>query len=308
MTLDVRWGDGERESLALSVLVGERTPRTLFADTFEEDEGWSASGTCADGQWERGVPAGTFNGDRAANPGEDAPSDEGGRAYVTGNEGVGPDDDDVDAGTAILTSPALDSDGYLDLDVSYSRWFYISPFTTPPTSTMRVEASGDGGASWVELERLTKSATPWTRTSFDLGSVIPLGGSVALRVVAEEMPGGTRDVIIEAGLDHVVFDGTWTQCDAYDGSCSAPPPPVGPTLEVSQVSEHARLVWQAPEGGGEHGPATFYRVERSPLDGGSWENLGDAVETRWTDCGACADGASYRYLVTAWNEAGDETP
>lgn len=305
--LEILDASGETESLSFTVLMGERTERVLFEDDFEADQGWAHSGSCSDGAWERGEPRGTLNGAEPANPDADASPDPGTLAFVTGNAGLSATDDDVDHGTALLASPALDASGYLDLRVSYQRWYYISPYTTPPSNSLRVEASGDDGGTWVELERVVSTATPWAAKTFPLESAIPLD-TVRLRVVAEEMAMGTRDVIIEAGLDDVRFEGTWTRCQGFVPPALSPPAPVGATLTATRAGEHVMLAWVAPSEDPAHGPATFYRVERAALHGAEWLPLGEPLAEQWMDCGACADGISYQYLVTAANGAGPEIP
>jgi hypothetical protein len=306
-TLDVRYAQGDPERVSFTMLVGERAERVLFDDDGETEQGWSSGGTCTDGHWVREAPVGTTNGTAPANPGEDSSAD-GTRCYVTGNEGVVADDDDVDEGTAVLTSPPLDPAGFLELDISYDRWFHVMPRTTPPINTLLIEVSGDGGANWTELERVTRSETPWVHRSFTLDNLLEPGAQLMLRATANEYPGSARDVVVEAGLDEVVFEGIWAQCEEYAPDAEQPPRPVGDTLLVTRHDDHVRLDWTPSEPGGGHGAAAFYRVERTLEPAGDWTLLGDTIEPRYLDADACLDPDFHQYLVTAWNDAGDEAP
>ncbi|MDG1332548.1 MAG: choice-of-anchor B family protein [Crocinitomicaceae bacterium] len=108
-------------------------------DDFTFDFGWTTSGTASTGLWERGKP----NGSTAASvPSFDVGVDCGGEAYVTGNaNNVGPDDDDVDDGTAILISPVMDLTNYADPQVNYARWFYTQFGPSDPDDSLKVIVS-----------------------------------------------------------------------------------------------------------------------------------------------------------------------
>ncbi len=305
-TLEIHHSDGEIELEGFSLLVGERTHNVLFADDFEDDLGWEASGNCTTGDWERGEPVGTLETGRQANPEYDASPDPGEQCYVTGNGGGGPLDDEVDNGQAILTSPSLDASGYLDLQLDLARWFFVAPFTMPASAKMTIQASGDDGVSWVDLEEVIVSESAWKTASFSLADKITLGPGLRLRVIADEYEAMMRDTTVEAGLDDVVLEGTWTQCEDYGASCTMPPAPVGNTLRVERQGEHLRLSWQEPAGGAGHDPAAFYTVKRATAAGAAPAPLADTVSCQFVDADACPGESYCEYLVSAWNEAGEE--
>jgi hypothetical protein len=307
-SLELRYDDGESETTTFSVLVGERTEEVLFEDDGESDLGWSSSGTCSDGEWVREVPNGTTHGDAPANPGEDASPDPGTRCFVTGNDGVSGTDDDVDAGTAVLTSPELDASGYLDLELSYSRWYRVDPRTIPPTNTFKMEITDDGGETWTLLEEVTVTETPWQTKVFGLEEVLSLGPGIAMRVTANEREGAHSDVLVEAGLDDVVFEGTKAYCEDFEPSAGAPPSQVGNTLRAHRDGAHVRLEWAECGGGASHDPAQFYRVRRAAEPGAEGQQIAETADPHYVDCDACEEGTYHEYLVTAWNEAGSETP
>ncbi len=154
-SLEIFFDNGKHTTTKFSILAGQREDGLLFQDDFESDKGWEVSGGCSDGNWVRDVPRGTTHQGKPANPSEDATPDPGARAYVTGNEGVAADDDDVDGGRAVLTSPLLDASGWLELDLSLMRWFYLAPMTVPAINTLKIEISDDAGQSWKLLEQLS---------------------------------------------------------------------------------------------------------------------------------------------------------
>jgi hypothetical protein len=307
-SLELRYDDGETETTSFSVLIGERTHEILFEDDAEEDRGWAFSGDCVDGQWVRQTPQGTSYDGEPANPSEDASPDPGTRCFVTGNEGVSGTDDDVDAGTAVLTSPELDATGYLDLELGYSRWYRVDPRTVPPVNTFKVEVTDDGGASWTVLEEISTTATPWKERRYGLEDLLALGPGIALRVTANDRPGGHRDVVVEAGLDDVVFEGTKAYCEDYSAEAGQPPAPVGDTLRVKRLGDHVRLEWQPCDGGASHDPAQFYRIDRGFEPGGDHERVAETADSHYMDCDACRTDRYHEYLVSAWNPAGDESP
>lgn len=61
---------------------------------------------------------------KISNPDKDVSDDLGRFAYLTGNGGVNPGDNDVDGGATTLLSPFLDGQGADSLKGSFSYWFY----------------------------------------------------------------------------------------------------------------------------------------------------------------------------------------
>ncbi|MCU0231758.1 MAG: S8 family serine peptidase [Acidobacteria bacterium] len=303
LRLDVYDASGRRSRSRFVLRVGSPIPTVLLADDAEQDRGWASGGTAADGRWERGVPKPTLSHGKPANPGEDAGAAST-RAWVTGNGGVTANDDDVDGGEAWLTSPALDASAYASLTLSYSRWFFREGLPSyPPAQWYLVEASPDGGASWVEVERLLSAATPWTPASFALGELIPLTGSLRLRVRVADT--GSGDAVIEGGLDEVRLAGDKIVCDAWVPPVLAVPPPVGDTLQAARVGDAVKLSWTAPAPGPGQGPATRYDVLGAGAPGAPMSSIGGATQPEWWDAGARLDGEALRlYRVVAENSGG----
>ncbi len=84
-----------------------------YRDDFIFDYGWEVSGTSNEGVWEIGEPLGIDVGIVLV-PENDWGSDVGNKCYITGNSPSAVDEDDVENGTMILTSPQMDLTTYND--------------------------------------------------------------------------------------------------------------------------------------------------------------------------------------------------
>ncbi|MHC4209678.1 MAG: trypsin-like serine peptidase, partial [Planctomycetota bacterium] len=184
----------------------------VFEDDFETDRGWTvaAAGGLTDGQWQRAVPVASAVCDRG-NPGGDA--DDSGRCYVTDND-PGDCNSDVDGGSAILVSPVMDaSQG--EAVISYRRWFSTIAGSNPYQDAFVVEASGDGGASWTELETVGPTGREaeggWFARSFRVSDVAAATGQVSIRFIATDTDPPS---VVEAGVDAVRLDAA-----LCDGGC-----------------------------------------------------------------------------------------
>jgi hypothetical protein len=99
-----------------------------YEDDFITDLGWQTSADNANtetGFWVRDIPIETTinNGATVCNPGTDVSGDRGNHCYMTGNGGGTAADDDVDGGSVLLTSPAMDLAEYIDPVLSYRIWW-----------------------------------------------------------------------------------------------------------------------------------------------------------------------------------------
>jgi hypothetical protein len=167
----------------------------LFTDDFEQNLGWTVSGSVSDGAWERGVPAG--GGDRG-DPAADA--DDSGQCFVTDNVDG---NSDVDGGTTILTSPLLDASAG-PATISYWRWYSNTQGDNPMADTFVVEISDDGGATWETLEVVGPSGPEvdggWFNKEFLIADFVDLTDQIRVRFSASDLGGGS---IVEAGVDGV---------------------------------------------------------------------------------------------------------
>ncbi len=165
----------------------------LWEDTFETAKGWTVTGTATAGAFERALPRGNgFQGDPVTD------LDGSGQCYVTGrNAGV-----NVDGGTTVLTSPALDARGGFNPQISYARWFNCATGSNANQDTMTVELSGDNGASWVTLETVgpTGTTSGWVRRNWAIADYVDPGAQVRIRFTASDAGSAS---VVEAGVDSV---------------------------------------------------------------------------------------------------------
>ncbi|MCC6660515.1 MAG: hypothetical protein IT437_06470 [Phycisphaerales bacterium] len=161
---------------------------------FETDPGWTVTNSTglAAGAWQRGVPS-TPN--TQYSPPTDG--DGSGQCWVTG---LAPNQD-VDGGTTVLTTSAMDLSGYDSATLSYDRWFEtLAP--APPNTNYRVlvvQISANDGLNWSTLE--FPAADPpkaWVHKEFQVTNVLPLTSAMRVRFSVSDDP-NTWDV--EAGID-----------------------------------------------------------------------------------------------------------
>ena len=158
----------------------------LFVDNAETNTGWTVSGSVADGAWNRGVPVG--GGDRG-DPAFDY--DGSGRCWLTDNAD---DNSDVDDGTTILTSPALDATAG-NTTLSFALWY--SNNVGEVDDSMSVEISNNNGSSWTTVLTLgpgdAASGGGWNTYSYDLESLFAQHGEVTkAQVISDRDSGRSR--------------------------------------------------------------------------------------------------------------------
>ncbi|GAB4224304.1 MAG: hypothetical protein Kow0062_25830 [Acidobacteriota bacterium] len=273
------------------------------ADTFDTDNGWTfdaASSTATTGDWTRGVPDGT-----AWQPGADS-DDDGTACWFTAPNGGGDGTDDVDDGEVVLLSPVFDLSGLAEADLSYQRWFGNRDVGEDPDDFFWVEASSDGGASWVTVEKLDTnvSAANWTKVTADLDALIPLTDQVRFRVRVSD---GTLDGnLIEGGFDD--FRITEPTCDTTP-PCFVPPTFAGldsatPGPDCAEV----QLAWSPASSNCENATIS-YQVYRStdpaftPSD--ATRIAGGITGLSYQDT-LLEPGVDYHYVVRAYDSRSGE--
>lgn len=184
-----------------------------YYDDFTFDFGWTVSSSASTGAWERGTPAGTFNGSIPANPGSDVTSDCSDKAYVTGNSGVTGSDQDVDNGATTITSPVFDLSTYTIPYLDYSRWFYNGGGTGSPNDSLNIYLSN--GLTTVLMESVIVSTplfSTWVPKSFKISDYIaPTANMRVIVRTADASPGH----ILEAGFDKFMITEGPSSIDEY---------------------------------------------------------------------------------------------
>ncbi|TAK45488.1 MAG: choice-of-anchor B family protein [Saprospiraceae bacterium] len=170
-----------------------------YVDDFNVDLGWAVSGDATGGVWERGIPHGTDDFGKAANPGEDAPGDFGNRCYVTGNQGLYRHDDDVDGGATLLASPPMQLRSRYNRPVlTFDTWFYNAAAATPADDSLTILI--DNGQRKVVLDAGTVPHTWEASPAYDLAKYISITGE--MRVIFRTADTKEFGHILEAGVDN----------------------------------------------------------------------------------------------------------
>ena len=105
-----------------------------------------------------------------------------------------PGDGDVD-GTTELISPSFDADAGDELTLDFSRWVHISSLNFGETTHYAMEVSSDGGASWVEGQRLGTHDGAWEALSVPI--LAAASGDMRLKFRASQEGGfGFGDTLV----------------------------------------------------------------------------------------------------------------
>jgi len=214
-----------------------------YYDDFSFDFGWTISGSSAN-LWERGVPHGTpaVFGPGYANPNEDDQTDCLDQAYVTDNNpnASSSGSNDVDNGTAILTSPVFDLTGAINPTITYTRWFYNDGGNGNPNDSLIIKIHN--GSTAVTLETATAN-TPgmgtWVDKTFFLAGLIPLTANMTLTVyTADQFNSGH---VVEAGFDkfEIIAASGINTIETDNISLTASPNPFNDVIQIHYKSKDA---------------------------------------------------------------------
>lgn len=181
----------------------------VFEEDFENPVGYSVSGDAFDGQWDFGIPVNCARGDPPTD------FDGSGNAYLTDNSAAGQCNSDVDDGSTILTTPALDMGAHEAYLLSYARW-YSNDFGNAPNSDIFViEISNDDGNSWTALETVGPTGPEvgggWFVKTFYVNGIIEPTSEMRVRFNASDLGEGS---VIEAAIDALKIERL--VCDAED--------------------------------------------------------------------------------------------
>lgn len=196
------WGHREYCS-AITIQSSSLTPISIemelgYQDRFNTNQGWTISGTSTNGVWERGLPVATFVASDTANPGRDS-YDCGSNAFVTGISGGDPSIDDVDFGTASITSPLISLTNNLENTLYFNIWWKNLGGTSSPNDSLIIWAN-DGINKTPVFYALPQDNFSWVDTSVLLPATIDLG-SFQLEVQVSDWD-FLGDNIVEAGFDN----------------------------------------------------------------------------------------------------------
>ncbi len=195
-------------------------------EAFATDAGWRANldmmDTATSGAWDYGPAEATSNMSYQLQPagGHGGPTDS---AWWTGREaGFDYKANDIDMGLSRLTSAPYSLAGMLEPKLRYYVWYQAWNFNFTPAipvtegDDLVVEASDDGGASWVEVDRVTGQARVWERRDVPLAGKVS-GDSVLFRFTAQDNP--PEQNVTEVGIDDVQLYSLSKSCAGSSCGC-----------------------------------------------------------------------------------------
>ncbi len=261
----------------------------------ESSQGFTVSAaddTATLGVWIQVDPHGS-----AAAP-EDDHTPAGTQCFVTGQglPGGATAFNDVDGGKTTLFSPLFDVSGFDEPWIGYWRWYSNDAGPAPHEDVFTVDASGDGGQSWVNVEIVgptgVETSGGWFYHDFRVADLVTPSASVQLRFVAADL---SSDSVVEAAVDDLVV----TDCP----SCALAAPGEVADLSLALSSPTvADLAWDGMA------DAASYDVYRGTLHDASDLTcfLPDVAATSTPDDGLVpAPGEVLFFAVTAINCAGE---
>jgi|GEM_PF-706827 len=164
------------------------------------------------GIWELAEPIATFNDDGfQVAPGYDSTED-GTYCFVTGNgyeEGNG-GYDDVDAGKTTLLSPHFDLSSYENVVMTFWRWYTNDIGDNGNSDVWLIQASTNGGESWVDIENTSMSNASWIKSRFILSDYFNMTDDVQFKFIAEDIfydgDAGSGGSLVEAAIDDFILE------------------------------------------------------------------------------------------------------
>ncbi len=161
----------------------------FWTDDFQRDRGWTVdNANFTVGGWERVVPT-------PPNRSQEPPGDfdGSGRCFVTGNGA----NVDVDGGPGYVISPLFDLSDGPDYGIQFALWHATND---PRNDLLTVEASNNGGLSWVTIESREgrSSSWAWTLVDYLVSDHLPLTDEMRFRLGISDNPNNS---VTEAGID-----------------------------------------------------------------------------------------------------------
>jgi len=215
-------------------------------DDFTFDFGWTVTGNASTGMWERGEPIGTVFTTTQANPDFDVTNDCSDRCYVTGNGGGMANDDDVDNGNTILTSPVLNLTGYTDPYLNYERWFY-EQFSGNPNANDTLYINISNGSTTEVVDIVTGPSptnSSWVPASIRILDFITATSNMNIIVEISDKPGTGNP--LECAFDRFeITEGPTGTHEPTFGSVGVFPNPfnnlIGVTLPVGAIGNSVEI-------------------------------------------------------------------
>lgn len=279
---------------------------TYFSDGFETDLGWTEGegSTAPTGRWVRAEPEPTFIefdygghiGRAVVQPSEDHTPD-GTVCLVTGNAppGTGPGTADVDGGTTMIVSPAIDLSIAANPVLEFWHWYSNNAGAEPGRDPLSVDVSLDDGVTWTTVRTFPSAHHSWRREQVRLREHVVPSAAVRVRFRAADLEGGS---LIEAAVDDVAIFDVSTPTPITVADLFAEASPDGVTLRWSLSDQAVREL-------------VAVGVQRASHPDGPWSVV-QAASTAPTASMAFTDatvqaGAQYWYRLLLVTRDGVET-
>ncbi|MEM9489088.1 MAG: hypothetical protein AAGC55_08085, partial [Myxococcota bacterium] len=187
-------------------------------ETFASDAGYvNDDRNVFNGAWAHGVPQATFFAGRRLQPdgGADGAGDS---AWLTGpfdswNQGEL-------FGEAVLQSAPIDMTGLYRPSLKYDLWYFAYDIVNQPGQPTRlvesgmdhlvISASSDGGATWVEVDRVTGGPSLWGTREVPLEGIDSVA-DVLLRFTAIDYE-QSDSRLVEVGIDNISIGSLSQEC------------------------------------------------------------------------------------------------
>ncbi len=203
--------------------------RTLKLDRLDEAPDWTVdpdgTDTAEAGRWALGEPEFVSVLGVITQPATDHSAGDGKLSFHTGPaKGSFFADGDVDGGTTTLESPVFSIGGARYPSLVYYAWRVAQDFSmrggpVPVAGAdLVVQASNDGGVTWVEIDRITEDTEAWTRRVIPLPKLLAPSNRMRFRFSISDP---SMSGIVEAGIDDLEI------IDILDG-CPVPDAPGDP--------------------------------------------------------------------------------
>ncbi|MBM2841709.1 MAG: C-terminal target protein [Bacteroidetes bacterium] len=179
--------------------------KTLHREDFEHLSFWNVGSQDDDatrGIWERAAPEPTWWDNTVLyQPGSDH-TPGGTLCFVTGG-GAGADvrTNGVDHGKTTLRTPVFNLRNIINPVVRYYKW-YQNTTSNSPLERWVVQATSDGGTTWVDIENTSRATQGWESVNIPLARYITPSERVQLRFVASKLgPDALVEALVEAAVD-----------------------------------------------------------------------------------------------------------
>ena len=227
-----QWGYITQELDAITIDESAIDPLSItleegYQDDFSLDFGWSITGDANNGLWERGIPEGTNQDNIEYNPANDLSDDIGDNCYVTGLAGGGVNDNDVDNGATMLTSPVFDLDSYENPYISFSRWFANGGNGADDEFVVQI-SNGDDTYFFDAVGTTDPDNHNWSWTNIRVLDYVVPSSNMTISFIASD---DSDDHIVEAAIDgfsvadSMAIENNTSLSDIYDWSIQARPNP-----------------------------------------------------------------------------------